>query len=66
VSELTDDIKQAEAETLPRIREEAGLPPVEEDDEGGYDEERVRYVELLESALVGKQAAILMMRKMRR
>lgn len=61
---MTDErFEQARRETIPALRAEAGLPPEEEDDEGGYEEERERYLELLESTVIGKQMAITMLKE---
>jgi hypothetical protein len=56
------DLDRAREETLPALRAEAGLPPEDQDDEGGYDEERTAYVEVLENTIVGMKMALNMRR----
>jgi hypothetical protein len=54
-----DTLQQAQEETLPRIREEAGWPP---GDEPATGEQIDAYIRALESTVVGQKAAMLTMR----
>lgn len=57
MSDLLDNIDKVRDKELPRLRAEAEYPDPES---GEYptDEQVVAYIEVLESAVVGKQAAL--------